>query len=81
MRKIALACLITLALGTTATAVDIAISTRAGWWPQAAADREMQKVVDNVTRATVQVFAPADGLPAPGADEDGAEPQPPRSSP
>ena len=49
------------ASGTTlALAVDIAISTQAGWWGQAEADREMQEIVDNVTGANVQVFAPGD---------------------
>jgi hypothetical protein len=38
---------------------DIAISTQAGWFSQDAADREMQKIVDNVTGASVEVF-PAD---------------------
>jgi hypothetical protein len=42
MKKIALALIITSVLSTTAMAADIAISTQAGWFGQAAADREMQ---------------------------------------
>jgi hypothetical protein len=35
---------------------DIAISTQAGWFGQAAADREMQEIVDNVTAVSVELF-------------------------
>jgi carbohydrate binding protein with CBM4/9 domain/F5/8 type C domain-containing protein len=59
MKKLALVCVVALAFSTTAMAVDIAISTQAGWWSQAAADTEMQKVADNVTGASVAQF-PAD---------------------
>ena len=41
---------------TTAMASDVAISTQAGWFAQAAADREMQEIVDNVTDLLVEVF-------------------------
>jgi len=41
---------------TTAMAVDIAISTKAGWWGQAAADQEMQEIANNVTAVSVQLF-------------------------
>ena len=44
---------------STAIAIDIAISTRAGWWAQGNADREMQEVVDMVTAVDVQTFTPA----------------------
>jgi hypothetical protein len=40
-----------------AMASDIAISTQAGWWSQAAADREMQEIADNVTAVSVELFA------------------------
>lgn len=36
-------------------AIDIAISTQAGWFSQAAADREMQEIADNVTELTIGV--------------------------
>jgi hypothetical protein len=45
------------AFGTTAMAVDIAISTQANWWSQGAADREMQEIADNVTTVSVEQFA------------------------
>jgi len=45
------------AFSTTAMAADIAISTQAGWFGQAAADREMQEIVDNVTAVSVEQFA------------------------
>ncbi|UCD51303.1 MAG: discoidin domain-containing protein, partial [Phycisphaerales bacterium] len=60
MRKLALALIVTLAFSATATALEIAISTHAGWWPQATADREMQDIVDNVTAVPVLVFTPSD---------------------
>ncbi len=41
---------------TAAMAVDIAISTQAGWFGQAAADREAQEIADNVTGASVELF-------------------------
>ncbi len=34
----------------------IAISTKAGWWGQDAADREAQEIVDNVTTVAVEQF-------------------------
>ncbi len=58
MKKIALALVITSVFSTMAVAADIAISTQAGWFAQAAADREMQVVVDSVTTATIEVFTP-----------------------
>jgi hypothetical protein len=56
MTKIALALIVTSVFSTMATAADIAISTQAGWFGQAAADREMQEIVSNVTAATVELF-------------------------
>jgi hypothetical protein len=41
-------------------AQDIAISTHAGWFGQAAADREMQEIVDNVSELDITVFTPDD---------------------
>ncbi|MBN2132924.1 MAG: hypothetical protein JW741_25720 [Sedimentisphaerales bacterium] len=46
-----------LTLSATAIASDIAISTQAGWFGQAAADREMQEIVDNVTGIAIEQFA------------------------
>jgi len=37
-------------------AQQIAISTQANWWSQDAADREAQKIVDNVTDVSVKLF-------------------------
>jgi len=42
-----------------AMASDIAISTQANWWTQAAADREMQEIVNNVKGVSVQLFTSA----------------------
>ncbi|MBP7053556.1 MAG: discoidin domain-containing protein [Phycisphaerae bacterium] len=42
-------------LETEDLGIDIAISTRAGWFGQAAADREMQEIIDNVP-AHIKVF-------------------------
>ncbi len=56
MKKIALVLGIALACSTPARAIEIAISTQAGWWTQAAADREMQEIVNNVKGATVTLF-------------------------
>jgi len=56
MKKIVLFLGITLAFSTSAMAVDIAISTKAGWWGQAAADQEMQDIVNNVKGASVELF-------------------------
>ncbi len=44
---------------TTAMASDIAISTQAGWFSQAVADTEMQKIVNNVKGVNIQVFTSA----------------------
>ena len=41
-------------------AQDIGISTHAGWFGQAAADREMQEIVDNVSGLDITVFTPDD---------------------
>ncbi len=60
MKKLALICILALAFNTTAMALDIAISTQAGWWPQGTADTEMQEIVDNVTDASVELFTAAD---------------------
>jgi hypothetical protein len=43
--------------GTTAGAIEIAISTQAGWWSQGAADTEMQKILQNVKAVPVRLFA------------------------
>ena len=58
MRKLALVFVITLAFSPMAMALDIAISTQAGWWPQATADTEMQDIVKNVTAVSVELFTP-----------------------
>jgi len=44
---------------TTAVASEIAISTQAGWFGQAAADSEMQKIVNNVKGVNIQLFTSA----------------------
>ncbi len=59
MKNQVLACVLALAFCSTAMAIDIAISTPAGWWSQGAANREMQKIADNVTGATVEQFTAA----------------------
>jgi hypothetical protein len=59
MKKLILACVVALGLSPVAMAHEIAISTQAGWFGQAAADREMQEIVDNVAPVPVEVF-PAD---------------------
>jgi hypothetical protein len=41
---------------TTAMGSEIAISTQANWWTQAAADREMQEIVNNVKGVSIQRF-------------------------
>jgi hypothetical protein len=56
MRKIAAVLVIALAWGAVAGAADIAISTQAGWFGQAAADREMQEIVTNVKGVSIKVF-------------------------
>jgi len=56
MRNIVLALIIAFAFGTAAMAGDIAISTEVGWFNQAAADRESQEIVDNVTAVVVELF-------------------------
>jgi hypothetical protein len=38
------------------TGIDIALSTQANWFGQAAADREMQEIINNVPGASVDVF-------------------------
>jgi hypothetical protein len=57
MKNLVLVFVVAFAFSTTATAVDIAISTQANWWSQGAADREMQEIVDNVTAVSVERFA------------------------
>jgi len=56
MKKVILSLAILLAFSTSAMAIDIAISTKAGWWGQAAADQEMQEIVNNVKGASVELF-------------------------
>jgi len=60
MKRLLSVCVLVCALSATAFAVDIAISTQANWWSQAAADREMQEIVDNVTAVPVERFTTAD---------------------
>ena len=60
MRNLILVCVVALAFSATAMAGDIAISTQAGWFGQAAADREMQEIVDNVTAVAVEQFTADD---------------------
>ncbi|MBL7186989.1 MAG: LamG domain-containing protein [Phycisphaerae bacterium] len=57
MRKLAFVFIVAYAFSTTAMAVDIAISTQAGWWGQTDADREMQEIADSVAGASVEQFA------------------------
>ena len=57
MKNIVLALVVAFALSTTAMAHEIAISTQAGWFGQAAADREAQEIADNVAGAPVELFA------------------------
>ncbi|MEN6424223.1 MAG: discoidin domain-containing protein, partial [Phycisphaerales bacterium] len=58
-------CLLPTVFETEDIGIDIAISTRAGWFGQAAADRETQEIVDNVP-ARIKVFTAndLDGLAA-----------------
>ncbi len=56
MKKLLFVLAVASAFSTTALAVDIAISTKSGWWGQAAADQEMQDIVKNVKGASVQLF-------------------------
>ncbi|MHC4346588.1 MAG: LamG-like jellyroll fold domain-containing protein, partial [Planctomycetota bacterium] len=60
MKNIILAVLVAFAFSTAAMAGDIAISTQAGWFGQAAADREMQEIADNVTAVPVEQFTADD---------------------
>ena len=57
MKNLVLVCVVAFAFSATAMAAEIAISTQAGWFGQAAADREMQEIVDNVTAVSVERFA------------------------
>jgi|GEM_PF-567135 len=56
MKNLLLVFLVACVLSTNAMAIDIAISTKAGWWGQAAADQEMQDIVNNVKGASVRLF-------------------------
>jgi len=56
MKNLVLALVVALAFCTAATAHEIAISTQANWWSQAAADREIQDIVDNVTGISIELF-------------------------
>jgi hypothetical protein len=60
MKKLVLVFGITLAFSTTGTAFDIAISTQVGWFGQAAADREMQEIVDRVKGVEIERFTATD---------------------
>jgi hypothetical protein len=57
LKKLVLVFGIAMLLSSSAMAVDIAISTKSGWWGQAAADQEMQDIVNNVQGASVEVFS------------------------
>ena len=59
-KHLAFVFIVAFAFSTTAMAVDIAISTQAGWFGQGAADREMQEIVDNVTAVSVEQFTAND---------------------
>lgn len=56
MKKLTLVFVMACTLSTAAMASDIAISTQANWWTQAAADREMGEIVKNVKGASVLEF-------------------------
>jgi hypothetical protein len=56
MKKIALVFGMALAFSATARAADIAVSTQAGWFGQAAADRESQEIATKVKGAAVELF-------------------------
>jgi len=56
MKNIILVLVVALGFCTMAMASDIAISTQAGWFGQAAADREMQEIADNVKAVSVELF-------------------------
>ncbi len=56
MKNSILVLVVLFAFCPTAMAIEIAISTQANWWGQAAADREMQEIADNVTAASVEQF-------------------------
>ncbi len=60
MKKVCLAGFILVFFSTTALAIDVAISTQAGWFSQGAADREMQEIVDAVTMVPVEQFTATD---------------------
>ncbi|HPC94377.1 MAG TPA: hypothetical protein PLU87_05505, partial [Sedimentisphaerales bacterium] len=60
MKKLALVCVVALVFSSTAAAVEIAISTQAGWMGQGHADTEAQEIVDNVKGAPIQVFTSSD---------------------
>jgi len=51
---------VALSIPSLVMAQDIGISTHAGWFGQAAADREMQEIVDNVSGLDITVFTPDD---------------------
>ncbi|MBN2315814.1 MAG: hypothetical protein JXM79_17930, partial [Sedimentisphaerales bacterium] len=48
---------ITLLFCPMAMASEVAISTQANWWTQAAADREMQEIADKVKDISVELFS------------------------
>jgi len=48
---------IAMLLSSSAMAIDIAISTKSGWWGQGAADQEMQDIVNNVQGVSIEVFS------------------------
>ena len=60
MKNKILVFVVAFAFGATAMAADIAISTQANWWGQAAADREMQEIANNVTTVSVEQFTATD---------------------
>jgi hypothetical protein len=60
MKKLMLLLATAFAFCPIALASDIAISTQAGWYSQAAADREMQEILDNVTAVSIELFTAND---------------------
>ncbi|MEN6428227.1 MAG: LamG-like jellyroll fold domain-containing protein [Phycisphaerales bacterium] len=60
MKKAILVFAVVSVFSTTVRAVDIAISTQANWWSQAAANREMQEIVDNVKAVPIERFTTSD---------------------
>ena len=60
MKGFVLTFVVVVTFGTTAMAVEIAISTQGGWMGQGHADTEAQEIVDSVTGVPIEVFTPTD---------------------